>query len=130
MGTTSASIGPRKGTRRERWPGGRCGIADLHRRAEVSRKAAERYLDAFASVDEETCGSPIFRPTDNPAFLDDSPRLVIRESAGLGQERMLQARSAPNLTFSCPAFSAEWCRQRLVMVLGRMRIQLKVGSFH
>jgi hypothetical protein len=37
------------------------------------------------------CGSPIFRPTHNPAFLDDSPRLVIRESAGLGQERMLQA---------------------------------------
>jgi hypothetical protein len=30
------------------------GIADLHRRAEVSRKAAERYLDAFASVEEDT----------------------------------------------------------------------------
>jgi len=30
------------------------GIADLHRRAEVSRTATERYLDALASVDEDT----------------------------------------------------------------------------
>jgi hypothetical protein len=36
------------------WRKMRRGIADLHRRAEVSRKAAERYLDAFASVDEAT----------------------------------------------------------------------------
>jgi hypothetical protein len=36
------------------WRRMRRGIADLHRRAEVSRKAAERYLDAFASVDEDT----------------------------------------------------------------------------
>lgn len=32
----------------------RRGIADLHRRAQVSRKAAERYLDALASVDDDT----------------------------------------------------------------------------
>jgi hypothetical protein len=30
----------------------RKGIADLHRRAEVSQKANERYLDALASVDD------------------------------------------------------------------------------
>lgn len=36
------------------WRQLRRGVADLHRRAEVSRKAAERYLDAFASIDEET----------------------------------------------------------------------------
>jgi len=36
------------------WRKMRRGIADLHRRAEISRKAAERYLDAFASVDEAT----------------------------------------------------------------------------
>ena len=35
------------------WRQMRRGIADLHRRAEVSRKAAERYLDAFASVEED-----------------------------------------------------------------------------
>jgi hypothetical protein len=32
----------------------RRGIAGLHRRAEVSRKAAERYVDALASVDDAT----------------------------------------------------------------------------
>src|SRR5258708_12850173 len=32
----------------------RRGVADLHRRAELSRKAAERYLDAFAAVDDDT----------------------------------------------------------------------------
>jgi len=36
------------------WRRMRRGIADLHRRAEISRKSAERYLDAFASVDEDT----------------------------------------------------------------------------
>jgi hypothetical protein len=30
----------------------RRGVADLHRRAEVSQKAAERYADALASVDD------------------------------------------------------------------------------
>lgn len=32
----------------------RGGVADLHRRAEISQRAAERYLDALAGVDEQT----------------------------------------------------------------------------
>jgi hypothetical protein len=36
------------------WRKMRRGIADLHRRAEVSRKATERYLDALATVDDDT----------------------------------------------------------------------------
>lgn len=36
------------------WRPMRRGIADLHRRAEVSAKATERYLDAFAAVEEDT----------------------------------------------------------------------------
>ena len=36
------------------WRPMRRGIADLHRRAQVSAKASERYLDALASVDEDT----------------------------------------------------------------------------
>jgi len=44
--------GDRQGTKR--WRKMRRGIADLHRRAEISRKSTERYLDAFASVDEDT----------------------------------------------------------------------------
>lgn len=36
------------------WRRMRRGIADLHRRAKVSRRATERYLDALAEVDDET----------------------------------------------------------------------------
>jgi hypothetical protein len=36
------------------WRRMRRGIADLHRRAEVSRRATERYLDRLAEVDEDT----------------------------------------------------------------------------
>jgi len=37
-----------------KWRSLRRGIADMHRRADVSKKAAERYLDAFAVVDDQT----------------------------------------------------------------------------
>ena len=36
------------------WRQMRRGVADLYRRAEVSQKAGERYLDAFASVNDST----------------------------------------------------------------------------
>jgi hypothetical protein len=36
------------------WRPMRRGIADLHRRADLSKKAAERYLDGFAAVDDDT----------------------------------------------------------------------------
>ena len=36
------------------WRPLRRGIADTHRRAEISKKATERYLDAFAAVDDDT----------------------------------------------------------------------------
>ncbi len=48
------------------WRPMRRGIADLHRRAEVSRRAAERYLDAFASVDEHTTLEELIRRLGQP----------------------------------------------------------------
>ncbi|MGC8761650.1 MAG: hypothetical protein ACP5UT_17395 [Bryobacteraceae bacterium] len=48
------------------WRPMRRGIADLHRRAEVSRKAAERYLDAFASVEEDTTLGELIRRLGQP----------------------------------------------------------------
>lgn len=48
------------------WRQMRRGIADLHRRAEVSRKAAERYLDAFASVNEDTTLEELVRRFGQP----------------------------------------------------------------
>jgi len=50
-----------------KWRPMRKGIADLHRRAEVSQKCNERYLDALASLDTSTpigeLAEPICRPT-------------------------------------------------------------------
>ena len=48
------------------WRVMRRGIADLNRRAEVSRKAAERYLDALASVDEDTTLEDLIRRLEQP----------------------------------------------------------------
>ncbi len=48
------------------WRKMRRGIADLYRRAEVSRKSTERYLDAFASVDEDTTLEELICDLGNP----------------------------------------------------------------
>ena len=50
------------------WRPLRRGIADLHRRAEVSRKATERYLDALASVDEDTTLDDILHRLGQPTY--------------------------------------------------------------
>ncbi len=56
-------------------PGGRLawrplrrGIADLYRRAEVGRKATERYLDALASVDQDTTLDEVLRRLGQPQY--------------------------------------------------------------
>src|SRR2546429_543667 len=46
----------------------RRGIADLHRRAEVSRKATERYLDALASVDADTTLDDVLHRLGQPTY--------------------------------------------------------------
>ena len=48
------------------WRQMRRGIADLHRRAEVSRKAAERYREAFASGEEDTTLEELIRRLAQP----------------------------------------------------------------
>jgi hypothetical protein len=70
------------------WRPLRRGIADLHRRAEISRKAAERYLDAFTSVDETTTLEELLQHLGKPRqwrgrrvralrpFADDRPLLA------------------------------------------------------
>ncbi len=50
------------------WRPMRRGIADLHRRAEVSRKATERYLDALASVDQDTTLEEVLHRLGQPTY--------------------------------------------------------------
>jgi hypothetical protein len=51
---------------RRAWRQLRRGIADLHRRAQLSRKAAERYLDAFATVDDFTTLDQLLQRLEQP----------------------------------------------------------------
>jgi hypothetical protein len=56
--------GDRKG--RRAWRRLRRGIADLHRRAQLSHKAASRYLDAFATVDDATTLDELLQRLEQP----------------------------------------------------------------
>ena len=56
--------GDRKGPRA--WRQLRRGIADLHRRAQLSRKAAAHYLDAFATVDDSTTLDQLLARLEQP----------------------------------------------------------------
>jgi hypothetical protein len=48
------------------WRQMRRGVADLHRRAEISQKANERYLDALSTVDDSTRLSELIRKLEQP----------------------------------------------------------------
>ncbi len=48
------------------WRQMRRGVADLHRRTQISQKANERYWDAFATVDDTTRFAELIRPLEQP----------------------------------------------------------------
>jgi hypothetical protein len=52
---------------RRAWRPMRKGIADLHRRAEVSQASNQRYLDALATVDDDTTLAELFDQVAKPA---------------------------------------------------------------
>jgi DNA-binding HxlR family transcriptional regulator len=52
------------------WKPLRKGVADLHRRAELSQRSNERYLDALAAVDDTTPCATLFDSVSRPVFID------------------------------------------------------------
>ena len=56
---------------RRAWRPLRKGIADLHRRAEVSQASNERYLDALAHVDDEMTLAELFDQVSKPVIWKD-----------------------------------------------------------
>jgi hypothetical protein len=50
----------------KKWLPMRKGVADLHRRAEVSQKTNERYLDALSSLDTDVCLRELFVSVSRP----------------------------------------------------------------
>jgi hypothetical protein len=60
------------------WKPLRKGVADLHRRAEVSQRANERYLEALATVEDTTPCSEIFDAVSKPVFDGDRRSRALR----------------------------------------------------
>ncbi|HEV2248382.1 MAG TPA: hypothetical protein VGW37_17165 [Terriglobia bacterium] len=115
------------------WRQMRRGIADLHRRAEVSHKAAERYLDAFAGVDEETTLEELIGRLGQPKqwrgrrvralrpFGDDHALL---EAVSRGEFALhgFRHRDLQAIFFPRPAPSPEDARRRSAWVSRKLRL--------
>lgn len=115
------------------WRPMRRGIADIHRRAELSKKAAERYLDAFAAVDDDTTLEELIgrlqkhttwhgrRVRALRPFADDSPLLaaVTRSEFVISgfRNRDLQA-----ILFSSPTTTPQEARRRSASITRRLRL--------
>ena len=115
------------------WRRMRRGIADLHRRAEVSRKAAERYLDAFASVDEATTLQELVRHLGQPRHwrgrrvralrpLGDDRALFDAVSRGQFTLNGFRNRDLRALFFPRDANSLEEARRRSAWVSRKLRL--------
>ncbi len=115
------------------WRVMRRGIADLHRRAEVSRKAAERYLDALASVDDDTTLGELIERVAQPThwhrrrvralrpFSDDRALL---EAVSRGEFTLngVRNRDLQRVFFPEPAQTPAEARRRSAWVSRRLRL--------
>jgi hypothetical protein len=115
------------------WRRLRRGIADLHRRAQLSGKACERYLNAFSTVDDDvtlqeliarTCKHAVWRGRRVRAlrpFDQDQPvlaALVRGEFAITG----LRNRDFQRLLFTSPPNSPKEARRRSAWVSRQLRL--------
>jgi hypothetical protein len=79
---------PKEGDARGKksWRVLRGGVADLYRRAEISQRAAERYLDALAGVDEQTTLQELIERLGQPRLWKGRRVRALRP---LGEDRAL-----------------------------------------
>jgi hypothetical protein len=124
------------------WRPLRRGIADLHRRAEVSRKAAERYLDALASVDSESTLEEVLRQLGQPKywhgrrvralcpFSPDDRQLIQTISRGEFTLNGLRNRDLQRLLFAQPANTPEEARRRSAWASRKLRLLRAHGLIH
>ena len=115
------------------WRPMRRGIADLHRRVEISRKSTERYLNAFANVDDETTLEELIHKLGQPAywkgrrvralrpFADDS-ELLHAISRGEFMINGFRNRDLQALLFSSAPTSVEEARRRSAWVSRQLRL--------
>jgi hypothetical protein len=67
----------------------RKGVADLHRRAQVSQRSNERYLEALAAVDDTTPCSRLFDAASRPV-VDDGRRFRALRLSDSGDLALLE----------------------------------------
>ncbi len=116
------------------WRPLRRGIADLHRRAEVSHKTAERYLDALASVDSDTTLDEVLHRLGQPKywhgrrvralspFSPDDRQLIQTISRGEFTLNGLRNRDLQRLCFAQPPATPAEARRRSAWASRKLRM--------
>jgi hypothetical protein len=116
------------------WRPLRRGIADLHRRAELGRRATERYLDALASIEQDTTLETVLHRLGQPQywhgrrvralhpFAPDDRQILQAISRGEFTLNDLRNRDLQRLLFAqSPATLAE-ARRRSAWVSRQLRL--------
>jgi hypothetical protein len=123
------------------WRRMRRGIADLHRRAQLSRRATERYLDALAEVDDDTTLEELIRRLGERRrwkersvralrpFGEDHPWL---EAVSRGQFTLsgFRNRDLQRIFFKQAAPLPQEARRRTAQVGYRLRLLRAHGLIH
>ncbi len=116
------------------WRPLRRGIADLHRRAEVGRKAAERYLDALASVDQDTPLDEVLHRLGQPQdwhgrrvralrpFAPDDRQLLQAIRRGEFTLNGIRNRALQRLSFTQPPATPAEARRRSAWASRKLRL--------
>jgi hypothetical protein len=116
------------------WRPLRRGIADFHRRAEISEHAAERYMSAFSHVDDSTTIEELTRQLESPItwagrrvrglrVLDPADRgLLAAINRGEFTLNGLRNRHLQKLLYPDPAASPREARRRSALVSRKLRL--------
>ena len=128
------------------WRPMRQGVCDLHRRTQVSQRANERYLDAFATLDDTTRMAELIRPLQQScqyrnrrvralrSFADDYALLEVVNRGefilnGL-RNRDLQRILWPAGPNEAPALDRQEKRRRSAAVSRKLRLLVAHGLIH
>lgn len=126
----------------KKWRRMRRGLADLHRRGEVSQKVNERYLDALAGVDDSARLHEILEPIEkrrqwkgrpvralHPFSAEDAALLEII-SRGEFMIRGIGNRDIRGHMFASPASNSRQAKRRSALVSRKLRLLRAHGILH
>jgi hypothetical protein len=125
------------------WRPMRQGVCDLHRRTQVSQRANERYLDAFAAIDDTSRVAELIRPLQQPCqyrnrrvralrpFADD---YALLEAVNRGEFMIngLRNRDLQRLLLAAAASTLDLKekRRRSAAISRKLRLLLAHGLIH